>query len=151
MAKTKYGKYFLTDAKTPSTGTKEATEYAKWATRMTWLNGDVIKGAFHFAASWYYKAPDKALPAHTHDFDEILGFYGSDPQNPRDLGGEVELWIEDEKHIMTESFLVFVPAGVKHCPLKINRIDRPMFHLGASPSHDYVKKDSAYPGEAAKK
>ncbi|HTY81621.1 MAG TPA: hypothetical protein VMB24_02460, partial [Dehalococcoidales bacterium] len=71
---------------------------------------------------------------------EILGFYGSDPQNPRDLGGEVEFWMEDEKHILTESFLVYIPAGMKHCPLKINRIDRPMFHLGASPSHDYTKK-----------
>lgn len=150
MAKSKYGKYFLTDAKTPSTGTKEAAEYAKWATRMTLLSNDVIKGAFHFACSWYYKAPDKPLPAHTHDFDEILGFYGSDPQHPRDLGGEVEFWMEDEKHILTESFLVFIPAGMKHCPLKINRIDRPMFHLGASPSHDYAKKASAHPSEAAK-
>jgi quercetin dioxygenase-like cupin family protein len=140
MAKSKYGKYFLTDAKTPSTGTQAAAEYAKWATRMTWLDGKVIEGAFHFGCSWYYQAPEKALPAHTHDFDEILGFYGSDPQNPRDLGGEVEFWMEDEKHVLTESFLVFIPAGMKHCPLKINRIDRPMFHLGAAPSHDYVKK-----------
>jgi len=142
MAKSKYAKYFLTEPETPAAGTQAAADYAKWATRLTWLDGNVIKGAFHFGCSWYYKAPDKALPAHTHDFDEILGFYGGDPQNPRDLGGEVEFWMEDEKYVMTESFLVFIPAGVKHCPLKINRIDRPMFHLGGSPSHDYVKKDA---------
>jgi quercetin dioxygenase-like cupin family protein len=141
MAK-KYEKLFLTDAKTPLSGTKEAAEYARWATRMTWLDSGIIPGAFHFGASWYYKSPDKPLPAHTHDFPEILGFYGCDPQNPRELGGEVEFWIEDEKYIMTKSFLVFIPAGVKHCPLKINRIDRPMFHLGAAPAHDYVKKES---------
>jgi hypothetical protein len=142
MAKTKYGKYFLTDVKMPSQNAEANAEYAKFATRMTLLDGNIIEGAFHFGLSWYYKAPDKALPAHTHDFPEILGFYGSDPYNPRDLGGEVEFWMEDEKHILTKSFLVFIPAGMKHCPLKINRIDRPMFHFGASPSHEYVKKDS---------
>lgn len=140
MTDSKYGKYFLFEPKAATGGPQAASDYAKWATRMTWLDGKVIEGAFHFACSWYYKAPDKALPAHTHDFDEILGFYGSDPQNPRDLGGEVELWMEDEKHIMTESFLVYIPAGMKHCPLQINRIDRPMFHLGASTSPDYEKK-----------
>jgi hypothetical protein len=138
----KYSKYFLTDAKEPSKGAKEIAEYARWATRMTWLSDDVIKGALHFACSWYYKAPDEPLAAHTHDFDEILGFYGSDPQNPRDLGGEVEFWIEDEKHLLTESFLVYIPAGTKHCPLKINRIERPMFHLGASPGRGDTKKTS---------
>jgi quercetin dioxygenase-like cupin family protein len=138
----KFERYFLTHGKTPSDGTPAAAEYAKWATRMTWLDGQAIPGAFHFGASWYYKAPDKALPAHTHDFPEILGFYGSDPQNPRELYGEVEFWMEDEKYLLTKSFLVFIPAGVKHCPLKINKITRPMFHLGASPSHDYVKKES---------
>jgi hypothetical protein len=144
MAK-KYAKYFLTDVKMPPAGTPEAAqaaEYAKFATRMTLLDGNIIEGAFQFGLSWYYKSPHQPLPAHTHDFPEILGFYGSDPYNPRDLGGEVEFWIEDEKHIMTESFLVFIPAGMKHCPLKINRIDRPIFHFGGSPSHIYTKKES---------
>jgi hypothetical protein len=151
MAKTKYSKYFLTDVKMPSQNTEAEAEYAKFATRMTLLDGNIIEGAFHFGLSWYYKSPNKPLPAHTHDFPEILGFYGSDPYNPRDLGAEVEFWMEDEKHILTESFLVFVPAGMKHCPLKINRIDRPIFHFGGSPAHEYVKKESAHPGGAAKK
>ena len=142
MAKSKYDKYFLTDIKMPPESAEADAEYAKFATRMTRLDGSIIEGAFQFGLSWYYKSPHKPLPAHTHDFPEILGFYGSDPYHPRDLGGEVEFWMEDEKHILTESFLVYIPAGVKHCPLKINRIDRPMFHFGGSPSHYYTKKDS---------
>jgi hypothetical protein len=27
-------------------------------------------------------------PAHTHDFNEVIGFIGSDPQNPQDFNGE---------------------------------------------------------------
>ena len=139
MAKTKYGKYFLADA--PQDNSKEAADYARFATRMTRLSGEVIEGAFNFGVSWYYKPFPNPLPAHTHDFDEILGFYGCDPQNPRDLGAEVEFWMDDEKYIMTKSFLVFIPAGVKHCPLTLNRVDRPIFHLGGSNSQLYTKKE----------
>ena len=140
MADTKFGKYFLTDA--PRDESKEAADYARFATRVTRLSGDIIKGAFNFGVTWYNKPFEKTLPAHTHDFDEILGFYGNDPQNPRDLGGEVEFWMEDEKYIMTKSFLVFIPAGVKHCPLTLIRIDRPIFHFGGSNSRVYTKKES---------
>jgi hypothetical protein len=140
MAKTKFGKYFLTDA--PNDKSKEAIDYARYATRMTRLSGDIIEGAFNFGVTWYNKPFPKALPAHTHDFDEIIGFYGSDPQNPRDLGGEVEFWMEDEKYVLNKSFLVFIPAGVKHCPLKLIRIDRPIFHFGGSNSRVYTKTES---------
>ena len=112
MTDSKYGKYFLTHGINPEMGTQEATEYTKWATRLTWINDKVIPGAFYFACSWYYRPPDRVVAAHTHDFNEILGFYGSDPQNPRNLGGEVEFWLEDEKYILTESFLVFIMAFV---------------------------------------
>ena len=143
MFESKYGKYFLTDANTPSTGVPSADDYAKWATRLTWLDNNVIEGAFFFGCSWYFRAPDKPLPAHTHDFDEILGFYGSDPQNPRDLGGEVELWMEDEKHIITKSALLFVPAGMKHCPLILKRVDRPIFHFTIVPGGLYIKDEDS--------
>jgi hypothetical protein len=139
MAKTKYSKYFLTDA--PHDTSKEAADYARFATRMTRLSGEVIEGAFNFGVTWYYRPFEKTLPAHTHDFDEILGFYGCDPQNPRDLNAEVEFWMDDEKYIMTKSFLVFIPAGLKHCPLTLNRIDRPIFHFGGSNSRVYTKKE----------
>jgi hypothetical protein len=144
MAESKYGKYFLTDLKLPESQQEHAAEYAKRAIRMTWLDNSVVEGAFYVACSWYFKASGegKGLAAHTHDFDEVLGFYGSDMQNPRDLGGEVELWLEDEQHILTDSFLVFIPAGMKHCPLKIRRVDRPIFHFGVMLGGQYTKEDS---------
>jgi hypothetical protein len=139
MAESKYAKYFLTDLKLPESQQKGAAEYAKHATRMTWLDGSVIEGAFYVSCSWYYKVSGNTLAAHTHDYDEVLGFYGSDTQNPRDLGGEIEFWLEDEKHILTSSFLVFIPKGMKHCPLKVLRIDRPIFHFGIMLGGQYDK------------
>ncbi|GAI16848.1 unnamed protein product, partial [marine sediment metagenome] len=75
--------------------------------------------------------------AHSHDYDEILGFFGSDMEDIRDLGGEVELWLEDEKHIINKSCLVFIPKGMKHCPLYFKRIDKPIFHFSVGPGKMY--------------
>ena len=139
MSESKYSKYFLTDLKLPESQLKGAAEYAKHKTRMTWLDGSIIEGAFYVSCAWYYTVSGKRLEAHTHDYDEVLGFYGSDPQNPRDLGGEVEFWLEDEKYVLTSSFLVFIPKGMKHCPLQTHRIDRPIFHFGIMLGGEYDK------------
>ena len=39
------------------------------------------------------------------------------------------IWLEDEEHIITKSTYVFVPAGMTHCPLVLNRVDKPIFHF----------------------
>ena len=76
--------------------------------------------------------PTKAEPrAHAHDFDEVITFFGTDFKDPYDLCGEIELWLEDEQHILTKSCVVYVPKGMKHGPLIIRRVDRPIFHFAA--------------------
>jgi hypothetical protein len=73
--------------------------------------------------------PDAGNHSPQHDTDEIIGFFGSDPENPHDLNGEVEIWLEDEKHVIDRTTMIFVPAGMVHCPLVINRVDKPIFHF----------------------
>ena len=51
----------------------------------------------------------------------------------------MELWLDDEKHVIDCSAMIFVPAGMKHCPLNITRVDRPIFHLIAVMSRQYDK------------
>ena len=133
--------YVIQTLKDPFTP-EMSKKYSTFAKRILWIDGDMVPGAFQMNCAWYIKPNSHISLAHIHTTDEIIGFFGSDVNNPSDMGGELEFWMEDEKYLMTESFLVFVPAGVKHCPLKINRIERPIFHLGASPSRNYVKKDS---------
>jgi len=91
--------------------------------------------------SWYFRPPATPMPEgsgpHTHDADEIIGFFGNNPQDPYDLGGEIEFWLEDEKHILTKSCLIFVPRGMKHCPLILRRVDRPIFHFTTVTSGQY--------------
>jgi len=66
---------------------------------------------------------------HVHENAEILGFYGTNPDDPYDLGGEIEVVINGEIHVLTKSSLVFLPGGLPHCPLTITKVDRPIFHF----------------------
>ena len=140
MSESKYGKYIVTELKMPPEKQAIAEEYSKFATRILWLDENVVPGAFHMNTAWYLRTTT-ALEAksHTHDTDEIIGFFGSDHTDPYDLGGEVEIWLEDEQHIITRTAMVFVPAGMKHCPLILKRVDRPIFHFTTVPGGRYVK------------
>ena len=91
-----------------------------------------MKGAPFFSdAAWIWPKPEKIVmeaKPHSHQFEEIVTLFGSDPENPLDLCGEVEFWLGDEKYTITESSLIYVPKGVVHCPLIFHRVDRPIFH-----------------------
>ena len=142
MSESKYGKYIVTELKIPPEKEKIAEAYSRYATRILWMDENVVDGAFHMNTAWYLKAAMtlEDVP-HDHDTDEIIGFFGSDPQNPHDLGGEIEMWLEDEKHIITKTAMLFVPAGMKHCPLVLNRVDRPIFHFTTVTGKRYIKDE----------
>jgi hypothetical protein len=139
MAESKYAKYVMTTDVLPVLPPGKQKTSDQW-TRLTYLDNSSIKGAFYVECLWFWKGSDTALnKAHTHDFDEVITFYGSNPEDPIDLGGEVELWLGDEKHVFTKSVLVFVPKGLSHCPLTVRRVDRPIFHFSAGPANIYLK------------
>jgi quercetin dioxygenase-like cupin family protein len=142
MPKSKYSQYVVTELKMPEDKKKIHKEYSKYATRVLWMDKDVVPGAFNMNTAWYLKAATtlESVP-HTHDSGEIIGFFGNDAKNPYDLGGEVEIWLEDEKQIITRSCMLFVPAGMKHCPLILRRVDRPIFHFTVVTAGLYIKDE----------
>ncbi len=140
MAESRYGKYIVTELKTPNFPQEFVAAYARFATRILWMDSSVVEGAFQMNCSWYLKPSTHGAEAHQHDVDEIIGFFGSDPQHPYDLGGEIEIWLEDEKHVITRTAMLFVPAGMKHCPLFIRRVDRPIFHFSTVTGGRYIQK-----------
>lgn len=113
---------------------------------LTWIDDDRIEevgddGSFYIECTWQGPGAGSEhviREAHSHPFPEIFGFFGYNPENTRDLGGEIELWLEGEKHIITESCLIYIPAGMEHCPLIIREVNRPMFQFTASPKGDYM-------------
>ena len=142
MSELKHEKLILTDLIVPGDVQERMEEYNRRATRILWLEDFVIQGSPSIILSWYWKATNgEGTPSHTHDFDEVVGFLGSDPQNPHDLGGEVEFWLEDEKYLLTKSCLIYVPKGLRHCPLTVKKVDRPILFLAVSVTDKYIKEN----------
>ena len=135
-----YGKYIVQELNAPSTGTPEFQEiYNRFAKRILWIDGNTVPGAFQMNTSWYKKIPElnPIFEEHAHDSDELIGFFGSDPEDPYDLGAEIEVTINGEPHLLTKTSLIFVPANMPHMPLKFNRVDRPIFHFSVDMSKKY--------------
>jgi len=65
---------------------------------------------------------------HTHDWDQLLCFIGSDPDDFFDFGAEIELYLgeESEKHIINSTSLVYIPRGFVHGPLIYTRVSKPI-------------------------
>ncbi len=78
---------------------------------------------------------------HSHDFVEILCFIGGNPKDITDLGAEIEFCLgeESEKHIINETSVVSIPAGLIHCPINIVKVNKPFVFLEISLTREYGK------------
>jgi hypothetical protein len=138
-----YGKYIVTKLQIPPEKEAIAEAYSKYAFRILWMDENVVEGAYHMNTAWYLKAAATLEDTpHVHDTDEIIGFFGNNDAEPHDLGGEIEIWLEDEKQVITRSAMLFVPVGMKHCPLILKRVDRPIFHFTTVPDKLYIKNET---------
>ncbi|MDD5703015.1 MAG: hypothetical protein PHU23_13310 [Dehalococcoidales bacterium] len=147
MTETKYGKYIVTQLTPPMVNDWAPVYKPDELTTVLSLDDDVIKGAFYVECAWFwptYPVNDTSgrldLHSHYHDYDEVLALFGTDMKDPSDLCGEVEVWLDGEKHIITKSSLVFIPKGLVHGPIKWNRIDKPIFHFACGTGKKHTSK-----------
>ncbi len=127
-----YANFIVQDLKCPTIGTPEFREmYNKFAHRVLWMDDKVVPGAFQMNTAWYFSVPEKdpVFEGHQHPDAELIGFFGSNPDDPYDLGAEIEVAINGERHLLTRSTLMFVPPNVPHMPMSIKKVDRPVFHF----------------------
>ncbi len=149
MAEQKYLKNFIfSDKKNLKLPAYRVSPDPQFFKRMTVVDKDMVKGAkFYCETSWILPGfGAQPLPAgkkgnyfeeHTHNFGELMCFYGFNYDNILDLGAEIEYWIEGKKYIIKESFTTFVPAGIKHGPLSIRNVTRPIVHFIAADTPSY--------------
>ena len=145
MDELKNSKYILKDFKIP---TKKMPEYRSkskftgsgYDKHILYLDSEIIEGAFYLECVWFTKeSGGYFVEKHAHSYDEVIAFFGSDADDPYNLNGEVEIWLEDEKYVLTNSCIIFVPKGMVHCPLSINRVDKPIFHFTSGTTKGYVQ------------
>jgi hypothetical protein len=161
MEESKYGKYIVTELfqnfnlpgyrawEKDMIGQGEVNGQRRVMEHMVWMDSNVIPGAYYAEMVWFWpQARPKIIkpedvkhsggvPQHVHPFPEVLSYFGTDMDHPQELYGEIEFWLEDEKFILDKSFIVYIPAGMKHCPLKTLRMDAPMFHFTMGPGQNY--------------
>ena len=159
MAESKYGKYICTELKPNvnlpdfkgdqvivgqgyENGVRRSLEH------VIWMDGGVVPGAFYTEITWCWPTIENltreealnkpAVPPHSHPFDEIIGYLGTNMDDPQDLGAEIEFWLEDEQFYLTKSFIVYIPTNMQHCPLRHIWAERPMFHFTMGPGQKYT-------------
>ena len=128
-----------------------------------WMDKEVVPGAFYGEYTWQWpptmkdqpKIPRMQMPElvtpelvksgkvpgiapHAHPFIEIFSYFGTNVDDPSDLGGEIEFCLENKKFVFTRSFMVYIPAKMEHCPLVFRRMDAPMFHMTLGSGDMYV-------------
>ena len=139
-----YGHYIVQTLHEPPVSPEFKEMYKLWGKRLLWMDTNVVPGAFQMNTTWYHSAPDMRPlymhDEHSHDYDEMIGFIGSNPDDPYDLGGEIEFGINGELHRLTKTSIIFMPAGVKHLPLSIISLERPIRHFSISMNPTYVAK-----------
>jgi hypothetical protein len=109
--------------------------------RLLWMDDTKVAGAsFYMECIWLWggvTTSGTTEESHSHDFDEVIGFISSNPDNPRELDARMEIILGDETHFLTKSCLVHVPAGMKHCPLTFREVNRPVFFFTLAPISRY--------------
>jgi hypothetical protein len=66
-------------------------------TRIIYMDNRVVPGSFYVEAVWVTGSVPTVHPVHRHDHDEVLGFVGSNMEDPTDLGAEIDLVIDGVK------------------------------------------------------
>lgn len=108
-------------------------------TLVVWIDGGRIAGSPYAEAVWFNKDSDEGPEPHTHDYGEFLSFIGSDVEHPDDLGCEVEFYIDGEPIVLTQSCLLYIPAGVTHAPFYIRNMVRPILHTSGYAGSEYQR------------
>jgi hypothetical protein len=138
-------KYFVTELQDVVHGAPWSPVFTdNEARRLLSLDSDVIKGAFYMETAWFLpgkwpdtKGPEGTIKPHSHEYDEVFAWVGGDPDDPYNLNGEIEVWIDGKQNFLDRSFIAFIPAGIVHGPINIIRIDKPMFHFTSGMSKMY--------------
>ncbi len=129
----KYDKYFIEKSlKLPNPVEKVRRSVVQHAFSVDGEESAGLPGAFLMESQMVVRPTDPTMlrsRPHCHDFDEYMVFASTDPEDISNLGGEVEVWIENERHVITKSTAVFIPKFTMHLPVNMLKVDRPFMWI----------------------
>jgi hypothetical protein len=116
---------------------------------MTFISPQQIPDAnYNLELGWIYgiPQPNPYEEEHIHDYDEIIIHWGSDPEHPQSLGGEIEYYIGGQLIDFNTTCGMFIPKGVSHGRCTWKKFSRPHVQMSLKLGHvDNIKGTT--PGE----
>jgi hypothetical protein len=101
---------------------------------MTYMSGLHIPGLkYYIEMGWTFGMPvsnmvkgkGAAMPAMAHNYDEIVLNIGGDPENPEDLGADLEFYVGGQPLRFNTTSALFIPKGLEHGPIKCLEYRKP--------------------------
>lgn len=111
------------------------TAHEGFLTPLLWIYGKTP----YSEAVWFNAVNNEGPETHAHDFDEFLGFFGTDIDHPEQLGAEITFSIGDEIITINRSCLIYIPRGLSHCPFFVPKLERPIIHFSGGNGGDYIR------------
>ena len=112
---------------------------------MTVMSNDLVPGSdTYIEVGWVYEMPEPNphIHDHSHDYNEIVLHVGTDPDNPEELGAEIEFTVGGQKLTINRTSALFIPKGVEHGPLTWRRVDKPHLQMVVMPGAGTLKESN---------
>src|SRR4030042_1309323 len=111
MAESKYGRNLVRNpVYEVSAGKIKGRQYPT----MTLMSNDLVPGSnTYLEVGWIHEMPqpNPHIFEHLHEkFNEIVLHIGSDPNNPEDLGAEIEFTVGGEPLTFNRTSAIYIPA-----------------------------------------
>lgn len=120
---------------------------------MTFISNSLVPGSNNYVQlNWIYgmPEPETVIGEHSHDFDQIIIYWGGDADTPQDLGGEIEYCIGGQPVTFNTTTGIFIPKGTRHGPVTWNKFRFPHVQmsltLGTGDARDVIA-ESAVPAQ----
>jgi hypothetical protein len=93
---------------------------------MTYISRTQINVANYYIEFGWIWDKTVSLPKMVHDnYDEIVLHIGGDPNDPEDLGADMEFGMGDDLLQFSKSYGMWIPRGVVHGPLNWHKVRKP--------------------------
>lgn len=102
------------------------------APTMTYMSNQLVPGCnMYIELGWIYDVPEPNphILEHSHDYEEIVLHIGGDPDNPRDLGGEIEYYLGGQPLTFDTTTALYIPKGMKHGPITWKKFTKPHIEM----------------------
>ena len=145
MAENKYDHLFIS-------GVDPEVQARRPYATIGFLDGKTFEGCNEYMVFWVGPKPygsygtkawgEVSHGPHVHKYPELFMHLGTDPDNPWDLGAEIEMYMgpEMEKHVVTKSTIICLPANFPHGPWTVKKVTRPFMIVTVNQSTKHTEK-----------